>query len=334
MSTLSSKDGISIFVKGLKERNIDFILSEDALGCQVTEIYIINAKELILFPIAHLDTSMLRWILEIRTPLKVRLTFFTHEMKELKMRLMQVISSLNAEGLQIPNIENVISLQELSESNIHQLLDRLENWAISRERRHPQDLIRTNESSINYSKENAGSTLKEKYDALLGHLRNSIKTYWTERYFARYLNVSSEHINEFSKRFGIQQEVCGPDTIYFFDRSKALATYFLHIMKGILNELNLQYQNNSRNYFFIPNLRLGLLLFDGTEPLNILIEKHAQKHNLIIIIPETIRSNTEHPWNSSFLVLPLDKEKIKRTLLRITQQRIEYVAAYSSGIIH
>lgn len=335
MSPLSSKDGISRVVNGLKERNINFITSENALGCQVTEIYIIDAKELILFPIAHLDSSALRWILEIRTPLRVRLTFFTHEMKELKIQLMQAISSLNAEGLQISENENAISVLELSESNIHRLLEALENWGVSREYGSPMHLIQTNESSINYSKSNVGSTFNEKYESLLQHLRNAIKTYWTERYFARYLNVSSEYINEFSKRFGIQHEVCGQDTIYFFDKTKALETYFMHIMKGIFNELDLQYQNNSRNYFFIPNLHLGLFLFDDETGLpSLLIEQSGKKQDLIIIVPETISSKIEHLGELLFPVLPLDKEKIKKTLRRITRQRIEYIAAYSSGVTH
>jgi hypothetical protein len=335
MPYLSNHDYLSELIKGLKKRNIAFVMSEDALGCQIAEVYITEALELILLTYNRLDTSKLRWILEIRTPLKVRLTFLTSDVKELKIQLVRVVSELKQEGLVIPNIEQAISVLELSIENISRLLDSLENWSNLRTKGRPLPSIQTSKPSSSQSTKNSGGFMSQHREDLHVHLRNAIKTYWTERYFARYLNTPIENVKEIAKRIGIQRELCGKDTLYFFDRSKALGTYFAHIVKGLLTELGLQYRETAKHDFFLSKLRLGLHFFDGEkEQLKIFAGEYANNHNLIIVVSEALRRKIGHIKDDFFQVLPLDQDKIKEILIKTIRQRVDYIPAYSSGIVN
>jgi hypothetical protein len=332
MSISSSKDCISGFIKDLKKHGIDFVISQDALGCQITEIYITEAKELILFPSKRLEASTLCWVLKIRTPLKIRLTFFSSEPTEFKLQLMRAIAELKQNGLEIPKVEHAISIQELSAANLHRFIDSLENWFHIKTNGRPLPFHRVSKSSSLLNNKQDDS-ISEKQKDLYIHLRNAIKTYWTERYFSKYLNIPSENVKEIAKRIGIQREVCGKEILYFFDRSKALGKYFDHIIKGILKELNLRFQESSKHVFYIPDLRLGLHFFDGKkEQLKILAGEYANNHDLIMIVPEKIRKKIGRIQDDFFEVLPLNQEKIKGTLIKLVRQRIDYIPAYSSGI--
>lgn len=333
MCPSSIQEYIGAFLGSLKNRCIDFVLSEDALGCKLTEVYITEAQELVLFPLAHIDIETLRWILEIRTPLKARMKFFIREAAELKNKVLQVVSELKAEGIDIPNAANSISVHELTETNLSWFLDSLENWSKPSNDRRSLPLLQTLNSKEVQKSQEPPSSRSEKHDNLYLHLRNAIKTYWTQRYLTRYLNIPSESVKELSKRIGIQCERCGSETLYFFERSKALETYFKHIIKGILDELSLQYREASNHVFFLSDLHLVLYFFDGEkEQLKILAREYADKHNVIIVVPETLRRTIDHHRDDFFQILPLDQEKIKRSLQKMVRQRIDFITAYSSGI--
>lgn len=335
MPHLSTHDHLSELIRGLKKRDINFVVSEDALGCRIAEVYITEALELILLPHYRLDTSQLRWILEIRTPLKVRMTFFTSDVKELKIQLARVVSELKQEGLIIPNIEQAISVLELSKENITRLLDSLENWSNLRIKGRPLPSIQTSKPTPSPSTKNSSGFMSKNREDLHVHLRNAIRTYWTERYFARYLNLPIENVKEIAKRIGIQREVCGKDTLYFFDRVKALGTYFVHVVKGLLIDLGLQYRETAKHDFFLPELQLGLHFFDGEkEQLKIFAGEYANNHDLIIVVSEVLRREIGRIQDDFFQVLPLDQDKIKESLIRTIRQRVDYIPAYSSGIIN
>jgi hypothetical protein len=332
MSRLSITNCISQLTQGLETQNIDFVLSEAALGCNITEVYVTEADELILFPKNQLDIESLQWILRVRTPLRVRITIFSSEVSALKIRLLSAINRLKRDGLVISQTEDAISVQELKEKNIKRLIDSFEKWAGVKSDRNGHAQIET--SSYRPNKEQTDS-LEQKQEDLYVHLRFAIKTYWTERYFARYMNIPSQKVKELGKRIGIQQEVCGTDTLYFFDRKRALKTYFEHIIKGILDELKMKYQKTSKHDFYLPDLHLTLHFFDGTkERLKILADEFAQNHDLIVIVPETLRRNIGRIQDDFFQVLPLNQDKIKSALIRVIRQRINYIPAYSSGIIN
>jgi hypothetical protein len=144
-----------------------------------------------------------------------------------------------------------------------------------------------------------------------------------------------ENVKEIAKRIGIQREVCGKDTLYFFDRSKALETYFVHVVKGLLTDLGLQYRETAKHDFFLPELQLGLHFFDGEkEQLKIFTGEYANNHNLIIVVSEVLRREIGRIQDDFFQVLPLDQDKIKETLIKTIRQRVGYIPAYSSGIIN
>jgi hypothetical protein len=165
------------------------------------------------------------------------------------------------------------------------------------------------------------------------HLRNAIKTYWTERYFARYMNIPSKKLKELADRIGMQREVCGQETLYFFNRKKALGTYFAHIIKCILDELNLKYQETSMHGYLLPDLHLRLLFFDGeAEQLKILASEYVNNFDLIVITHEALRKTIGLIQDDVFKIIPLDQDKIKTALIRIIRQRIDYIPAYSSGV--
>jgi hypothetical protein len=147
------------------------------------------------------------------------------------------------------------------------------------------------------------------------------------------MNLPSQKLKALAKRLGIQREVCGHDTLYFFNREKALEKYFIHITKAVLDELNLKYKETSTQAFFLPDLQLTLHLFDGEkEHLRILAGESAQNRDLIVIAPDTLRRRLGVKQDDLFQILPLDKDKIKNALMRIARQRIDYIPAYSSGI--
>jgi hypothetical protein len=333
MSQPSITNYVSKLIGGLKSRNIQFILSEDALGCKITEIYVTEAHELIMFLRDQLDTTSLQWVLQIRTPLQVRITIFSAEVSKLKIQLLTAINKLKQDGLEIPESEHVISVQDLTETNILHLLTSLENWFNQKSNMEPLPLSEASLASSQYQKnENSGSH-DQKQKELNLHLQNAIKTYWTERYFARYLNLPSQKVAELAERIGIQHEICGQDILYFFNRKKALETYFEHIIKGILDELKLKYHKTSANEFFLPALHLTLLFFDGEKDgLRSVAGESTKNPGLIVIVSEALRRNIGLIQDAFFQVLPLDQDKIKIALIRIVRQRVDYIPAYSSGI--
>ncbi len=335
MPHLSTHNHLTDLIKGLKKRDINFVVSEEALGCQIAEVYITEALELILLPHYRLDTSQLRWILEIRTPLKVRMTFLTSDVKELKIQLARVVTELKQEGLIIPNIEQAISVLELTKENIARLLDSLENWSNLRIKSRPLSSIQTSKPTLSLSTKNSSGFMRINQEDLHVNLRNAIRTYWTERYFARYLNLPMENVKEVAKRIGIQREVCGKDTLYFFDRAKALGTYFVHVVKGLLTDLGVQYRETATHDFFLPELQLGLHFFDGEkEQLKIFAGEYANSHDLIIVVSDVLRRKIGRIQDGFFQVLPLDQDKIKESLVKTIRQRVDYIAAYSSGIVN
>ena len=331
MDRLSITNYVSQLTRGLETRNIDFVQSEGAFGCNITELYVTEARELLLFLEDSLDASSIQWILQVRTPLKVRITFFTSEVHALKIQLLKAINRLKKDGLDIPQAETTISVQKLTEKNIDEILGSLEKWANTKSKGKPRSQVETSRSK---SKKEQEVHIEQKHEDLYLHLRFAIKTYWTERYFARYLNIPSQKVKVLAKRIGIQQEVCGTDTLYFFDRKKALEKYYEHIIKGILDELNLKYQETSKHDFFLPDLRLKLHFFDGEkERLKILADDYAQNYDLIVIVPETLERNIGQIQDNFFQVLPLNQDKIKSALIRVIRRRINYIPAYSSGIV-
>lgn len=331
MSRLSITKYVSILIDGLAARNIDYVMSDDALGCHVTEVYVTEAQALILFPENQLDTEAIQWILQVRTPLSVRITFFSQDVSKLEINLLKAINELKQSGLEVPQIEHSISVQNLAKNNIQRLLDSLEKRTSLKGNGRFPPLVQT--SMISNPQKNAIEAKNEKQEELHNHFRNAIKTYWTERYFARYVNIPSQKLRILAKRIGIQHETCGHETLYFFDRKKALATYFKHIIKGILDELKLKYQEINQD-FFLPDLNLTLHFFHGEkESLRIPTNRYAKNRNLLVITPETLQRNIGQIQDAFFQVLPLDQDKIKRALIKIIQQRIDYIPAYSSGIL-
>ncbi|MFX0169279.1 MAG: hypothetical protein ACFE89_08000 [Candidatus Hodarchaeota archaeon] len=329
MSSSTMQEHISILIHGLNNRGIDFVVSDAALGCSLTEVYITQAQELILFPQNRIDTPTLQLILEVRTPLKVRLTFFSHDVPSFKANLTRAISAVQDNGLEIPNIENTIFVHELTEHNIYRLLDSLENYATLR----TNDTSRPPLQSALPSQRESVAHSPAALENFHLHLRRAIKTYWTERYFARYLNTPIENMKKIASRLGIQQETCGQETLYFFDRAKALRTYFSHIIKGILAELNLQYRETLTQGFYVLDLKLGIYFFDGEiDQLRILAGEYKNNHELIIVVPEALRRKIGQIQERFFQVLPLNQDKIKTLLIRTIQQRIQYLPAHSSGI--
>ncbi len=329
MSRLSITNHVSKLKDGLRTRNIEYVVSEDALGCNINEVYVIGAQELIIFPENQLDTKSIQWILQVRTPLTVRITIFSKDSSILKTRLMKAITTLKKDGLVIPHTEHAISVQELTENNIQLLLDSLENRPNLKTNGRPFPCVQTSLVSTNVTVD----SISEKQEDLHIYLRNAIKSYWTERYFARYMNIPSQKVKVLAKRIGIQHEKCGHETLYFFDRKKALGTYFEHIIKGILDALKLKYQETSSHDFFLPDLHLTLHFIDKEkEQLKIQAGEYTKNRNLIVIVPESLHRNIGRIQDDFFQVLPLNQDKIKTALIRVIRQRIDYIHAYSSGI--
>ena len=332
MSGLSIANYISQLIDGLGVRNINHVVSQDALGCHVTEVYVTEAQALILFPENQLDTESIQWILQVRTPLSVRITIFSQDASKLKIDLLKAINRLKLNGLEIPLTEQTISVQELTEYNIKRLLDSFENLTNSTTSGRPLPQIQSPIIS-KPQKENIESESEKQKDLQI-QFRNAIKTYWTQRYFARYMNIPSQKVESLANQIGIQHEICGHEILYFFDRKKALGTYFEHIIRGILDALKLKYQETSSRDFFLPELHLTLHFIDREkEQLKIQVGEYTKNRNLMVIVPESLHGNIGRIHDDFFQVLPLNQDKIKTALIRVIRQRIDYKPAYSSGII-
>jgi hypothetical protein len=152
-------------------------------------------------------------------------------------------------------------------------------------------------------------------------LRNAIKTYWTERYLARFLNLSVEKAREMAQRIGIGREVCGQEILYFFERPKALRAYFVHLVKGLLEELGFRYEEGPDQAFFLPEFSLAVMFFDGSkEQLRILAEDYARSYDLIFVVPEQLRITIGRIQDDLFRVIPLARNHIASALRGLAQQ--------------
>jgi hypothetical protein len=247
--------------------------------------------------------------------------------------VLNAIHKLKQNGLEIPQTQQSVSIQDLTETNIDRLLDSLENWVNIKTNGRPFPNVQTSIPSPKPKKKKRRSNGHNRDDLHI-HLRNAIKTYWTERYFARYMNIPSQKVKELADRIGMQREVCGQETLYFFERKKALETYFAHIIKCILDELNLKYQETSMHDYLLPDLHLRLHFFDREkEQLKILASEYVQNFDLIVITPGALRKTIGLIQDDIFQVIPLNQDKIKTALIKIIRQRIDYIPAYSSGVI-
>jgi hypothetical protein len=332
MSQQSIANYVSKLIRGLETRGIDFVVSDGALGCNISEIFITEAHELIIFPLDQLDMIAIQWILQVRTPLNIRITFFSRDTSKLKVQVLNAIQKLKQDGLEIPQTQQSVSIQDMTENNINRLLDTLENWVNLKTIERPLPNVQKSTLSAESNEQKRRLNGRNREDLHI-HLRNAIKTYWTERYFARYMNIPSKKLKELADRIGMQREVCGQETLYFFNRKKALGTYFAHIIKCILDELNLKYQETSMHGYLLPDLHLRLLFFDGeAEQLKILASEYVNNFDLIVITHEALRKTIGLIQDDVFKIIPLDQDKIKTALIRIIRQRIDYIPAYSSGV--
>jgi hypothetical protein len=340
-SFVSVQSFVEGLIQGLKERGISFVISRGTLGCQLSEIFIEEARELILIPEGVLSQDSIRWILEIRTPIGIRLTIFTNEVTEYRLRVMRAVSDLKEDGVLIPNVEDAISIQELSNRDLVRLLESLENWhdlktsgrPLPRENCASRTAITTRSFAKAASEQGdpppclengvliRSDASPETHSDLHMQLRNAIKTYWTERYLTRFLSLSVEKAREMAQRIGIGREVCGQEILYFFDRPKALRAYFVHLLKGVLEELGLRYEEELDRAFFLPEFSLAVVFFDGNkEQLQILAEDYARSYDLIFVVPEQMRITIGRIQDDLFRVIPLTRNHIASALRGLAQQ--------------
>jgi hypothetical protein len=342
-SVLSNKEFLDFFVEGLSQRDLQFVVSHNAFGRKIGEVFITEARELVMIPEELLDQDTIRWIIEIRTPLSIRLTIFTQSVSEYKLRVTRAISELVAAGIDIPNIDHVVSVQRLSFENLQRLLDSLANWrdlkigskaqfasdqkAIISEAPFPPSKLPSSTPSFTRHKDGSidEETLDETtidYQSVHISLRNSIKTYWTERYLARFLKTTPENAREIARRAGVSRELCGREALYFFNRSEALSTYFSHILKGILDELNIQFEVTSQRLFFLPQLHLVVMFFEGDkEQLRLIAEDFARTHDVIFVVPERLRATIGRITDDYFQVIPLARDHIFSLLQQMLKKR-------------
>jgi hypothetical protein len=340
-SVIPVKDFIEALAEGLKERKIDFAVSLSTPAYQVSEIFIEEARELILVPESLLSQDSIRWILENRTPIRICLTIFTSEVTECKLRVMRVVSDLRKEGVEIPNVEDAISIQELSDRNLVRLLESLYNWHDLKISGRPLPQRNCAKSSPTTARP-SGSMEAEHVEAvpcvedasaiqqcgsprthadLYVQLRNGIKTYWTERYLTRFLKLSPEEAREIAQRVGMCREACGHEILYFFDRTKALRAYFVHLVKGVLEELGIRYEERPDQRFLVPDCSLAVLFFDGNrEELQVLAEDYARSYDLIFVVPEQLRVTIGRIQDDFFRVIPLARYQIVNALRGLVQQ--------------
>jgi hypothetical protein len=340
-SPISVQSFVDALLEGLRECNAKFVISRGTLRCQLSEVFIEEANELILIPEGLLSQDSIHWTLEIRTPLKIRLTIFTNEVTEYKLRVARAVADLREDGIVIPNVENAISIQELSNRNLARLLESLENWhdlKTSGRRLPRQDCAGPAPSKIRNSagapSERVpaawclgsgvpihGDVSPERQTDLYMQLRDAIKTYWTERYLMKFLNLPAEKARETARRIGIDHEVCGQEILYFFDRSKALRTYFVHLVKGSLEELGFHYEEGPNQAFFLPEFNLVVVFLDGDkEQLQILAEEYARSYDLLFVVPEQLRITIGRIPDDFFRVIPLTRACIASTLRGLVHQ--------------
>jgi len=338
----SSQTFLDNLLESLKKYKINFVVSHKSLGCEIDEVFISEAGVLVILPNGALNQDVIRWILEIRTPLKIRLIIFAQDVNEYKIRIMRSISDLRNEGIIIQNIEHSISIHELSNQNLRRLLESLENWLVLRtngrplpserqkrpERRQnshhsssslnsPSPLLQQ-KSKVNYEKENNQRIPFDNLYDLHIHLRNAIKTYWTEHYLARYLHISKDKARDLAKRIGIHHELCGQDILYFFNRNEALSTYFVHILKGVLDELDIKYEEKGNQIFFLPAFHTTVKFFDGDkEQLRTLAENYINTHDLIFVVPEELRIKIGKIQEDFFQVISLSRESIASAIQQL-----------------
>lgn len=345
-SVLSNQDFLEFLVEGLSQRDLKYVVSHNAFGRGIEEVFITEARELVMLPEELLEQNTIRWILEIRTPLSIRLTIFTHSVSEYKLRVAQAISELVKDGIDIPSLEHAVSIQELSFENLQRLLDSLENWRdfLIEGRAHssPTQKTKIRETTLSSFEslpfthsltKRQGSSIHDvtscdfggdsiDYQSLHISLRNAIKTYWTERYLARFLKATPEKAREIARRIGVSREACGREVLYFFNRLEALSTYFSHILKGILDELKIQYEETSQRLFFLPKLCLVILFFDGDkEQLRLVAEDYARTHDVIFVVPERLRATIGRITDDYFQITPLARDHIFSLLQHILKNR-------------
>ena len=333
-------------LEGLKRRNIPFTASHNALINSLAEVFIKEANELIMIPNSILSEDEIRWILEIRTPLRLRLTVFTPNVTDYKLRILRAVSHLKNEGIEIPNLEHAISVQESSNSNLFKLLESLENWHHLKTHGRPLSLNKPMKQlantppnpNIGYTKRGILAPLGEDSpyavpsahsepismeggEELYTKLRESIKTYWTENYLARFLKVPKEVVRDLVKRTGIRHEICGRDVVYFFDRTKGLSTYFAHILKGILYDLEIEYEETPNHTFFLPKFNVTIIFFDGRkEHLPPLVEDYAKTNDLLVVVPEGLRAEIGVIPDDYFQVVSLSRNQIYEAIKRIVRR--------------
>jgi len=331
---------VEALLEGLREHNLAFATSRGSFGGQLCEIFIEEVSELILIPNGVLDQDLVHWILEMRTPIEIRLTIFTNEMAEYKIRVMRAVSDLRQDGVEIPNVDDAISVQEPSARNLARLLESLENWHDLKSRGRPFPRRNCAKSDFGASRasqrarseeaENA-SSLGDKLDVdpdcfhdtqadLYLRLRNGIKTYWTEKYLTRFLKLSPEKAREIAQRVGIVREACGQEILYFFDRVKALRAYFVHVLKGLLDEMGLRYEEGPNDAFFLPEFNVAVVFFDGNkEQLQVLAEDYARSYDLIFVVPEQLRVVIGRVQDDFFRIVSLAKSNIAHALRGLGQ---------------
>lgn len=352
----STQNFLDNLLEGLKQRNINFVVSRKSLGSKIDEVFIGEAGVLVILPNGVLNQDVIRWILDIRTPLRVRLIIFVKDVNEYKIRVMRSVSDLKNEGVSIPNIEHSISIHERSNQNLQRLLESLENWLVLRTHGRPLPNERmkqvTTKQPTSYNPPPSGNIPSPllQHQSLIRtgvkndhvvpidnlhdlhiHLRNAIKTYWTEHYLTRYLNMPVDKVRDLAQRIGIHYEICGKEVIYFFNRTEALGTYFIHILKGVLEELNLKYEETGNQIFFLPDFHIAIKFFDGDkEQLRTLAENYAKTHDYIFVVPEQLRIKIGKIQDDFFKVIPLSKNSLTSILQEIINRRIKNAKALSS----
>jgi hypothetical protein len=294
-----------------------------------------------------LDVDAIRWVLELRTPLNLRITFFTENVNDFKLCILRAISQLEKEGIKLNTLEHRLSVQYPTEENLQRILDSLEKWyelknteealprigSSTQSQRSP--LYNTIESAIQNpipsqsTKQTLASTEEKIIEGnnqdLSLRLQNAIKTYWTEKYLARYLKTSQLQLKELATILDIQREVCGQDVIYFFDRFLALKTYFNHILKGIFDEFSLKYEEIARHVFFLAKHKTAIIFFDGEkDQLEALAEDFIQRYSIIFVVPEKRKLAFGKVLSEFYQVIPLAYDKIRNSLVHLVHKGTDY----------
>ncbi len=344
---LSSQDFLEELIRGLQKRSINFVVAQNSLGYDLDEIFITDLHELIILVNKLLDVDAVRWVLELRTPLNLRITFFTENVNEFKLRILRAVSQLEKEGIQLNTLEQILSVQYPTAKNLHLILGSLEKWCETKYGKaaipqidfstHSQKSPRSSTTESTFQNpipfqpntqtpsSHEASLIKASNQDLSLQLQNAIKTYWTEKYLARYLKISQLQLKELTKTFDIQREVCGHDVLYFFDRPLALKTYFNHILKGIFDEFSLKYEEISRQVFFLPNHKIAIIFFDGgKDQLEGLAEDLIQRYSIIFVVPEKRKLDLAKLQREQVQVIPLAYNQVRNTLAHLAHRSTNY----------